>query len=97
MHNNLINKASECVGIFDVAKPLYEGQEPWSSGYGEDSCSEGHGFESQHFKLAGHFSQFILLKNVCLKRRKNEKEAGDGPSLKKTNLEFSPSVPGKCL
>ena len=51
--------------------------EHWSSG------SEGQVFESQHFKLAGHFSQFILLKNVCLKRRKNEKEAGDGPSLKK--------------
>ena len=64
MHNNLINKASECVGIFDVAKPLYEGQEPWSSGYGGDSCSEGHGFESQYRILDGHLITYIVVKIV---------------------------------
>ena len=36
-----------------LAKLLWE---PWSSGYGDNSCSKGHGFESQCHILDGHFS-----------------------------------------
>ena len=53
---------------------------------GGDSCSRGRGFKSQHHILYGHFLTFICCKNcnVCLKNAKiNEKEAVDGPFLKK--------------
>ena len=46
---------------------------------GDDSCLKGHGFESQHHMLDGHFFTLICCKNciVCLKGPKiNEKEAG---------------------
>ena len=49
---------------------------------GRDSRSKGHGFESRHRILDGHFFKYICCKNcyVCLKRPKiNEKEAGVGP------------------
>ena len=50
---------------------------------GRDSRSEGHGFESPHRILDGHFFTYICCKNcndVCLKRPKiNKKEAGVGP------------------
>ena len=49
---------------------------------GRDSRSEGHGFESQHCILDGHFFTYICCKNcnVCLKRPKiNKKEARVGP------------------
>ena len=36
---------------------------------GEGSCSEGHGFESQHRILDGHFSHLFVVENVLLKRR----------------------------
>ena len=29
---------------------------------GENSCSEGHGFESQHHILDGHFFTFFVVK-----------------------------------
>ena len=67
------------------------GQEPWSSGYGENSCSRGPGFESQRCILDGYFFTFICCKNciVCLKRPKiNEKEAGVGPFLRNNFLFF---------
>ena len=44
-----------------------------------DSRSKGHGFESRHCILDGHFSHIFDVKNcnVCLKRPKiNKKEAG---------------------
>ena len=53
---------------------------------GGDSCSEGCGFKSQHSILEGHFSHLFVVKIVMfvLKKTKiNEKEAGDGPFLKK--------------
>ena len=54
---------------------------------GRDSRSEGHGFESWHRVLDGHFSAYICCKNcggVCLKRLKiNGKDAGVGPFFKK--------------
>ena len=53
---------------------------------GRDSRSEGHGFESQHCILDGHFFTYNCCKNcnVRLKRPKiNEKEAEVGPFLKK--------------
>ena len=52
---------------------------------GGDSRSEGHGFESRHRILDGHFSHIFVVKicNVCLKRPKiNKKEAGVGPFKK---------------
>ena len=48
---------------------------------GRDSRSIGHGFDSRHRILDGHFFTHICCKNcnVCLKRPKiNEKEAGVG-------------------
>ena len=53
---------------------------------GGDSCPEGHGSESQHHILDGHFSPIFLYKNcnVCLKKMKiNEKEVRIGPFKKK--------------
>ena len=54
---------------------------------GGDSCFVGHGFESQHCKLDGHFFTYICCKNcndVCLNRQKiNEKEARVGPFFSK--------------
>ena len=45
--------------------------------------SEGHGFESQHCKLDGHFVTFICYKNCFFEKAKiNEKEARDGPFKK---------------
>ena len=53
---------------------------------GGDSCSEGHGFESQCRILDGHFFTLICSKIVLMfvsKRPKvNEKEAGYGPFKK---------------
>ena len=50
-----------------------------------ESCSEGHGFESQQNLLDGHFSHWFVVNIVLLfvwKRPKlNEKEAGDGPFI----------------
>ena len=54
--------------------------------FGDDSCSKGHGFESQRHILDRHFFTLICCKIciVCLKRPKiNEKEAEVGPFLKK--------------
>ena len=57
---------------------------------GGDSCYEGHGFESQHRILDGHFSHIVKNCNVCLKRPKiNEKEAGVGPFFFKKNITES--------
>ena len=53
----------------------------------EDFCSRGHGFQSQHRILNGHFYiNFCWSCNFCLKRPKiNENEAWDGPFyIKKT-------------
>ena len=52
---------------------------------GVDSCSKGHGFESQHHILNGHYFTFICCKkcNFCFEKTKiNEEEAEDGPFLK---------------
>ena len=54
------------------------GREPWSSGYGGDSRLRGCGFESKHWKLNGHFSHYIVVKNVNFvhkRSKKNKKEA----------------------
>ena len=64
------------------------GREHWSSGYGDDSCSSGRGFESRSCILDGHLFTTICCKNciVCLKRPKiNKKEAGVGPFKKRSN------------
>ena len=52
---------------------------------GGDSCSKGCGFESQHHILDGHFVTYICCKNCNNfgKDEISEKEAGDGPLLKK--------------
>ena len=49
---------------------------------GNDSCSKGRGFESQHCILDGHFFTLTCCKKciVCLKRPKiNEKRPGLAP------------------
>ena len=61
---------------------------------GGDSCFKGCWFKSQHCILDGHFFTLICCKNrnVCLRRPKiNEKEAGDGPFLKKPICNVSVS------
>ena len=60
------------------------GREPWSSGYGGDSCSEGHGLQSQYCILDGYFKHLFAVNFVCLfeKTKTNEKEAEDGPFKK---------------
>ena len=61
---------------------------------GDGSCSRGHGFESRHHLLDGHFFTFICCKNciVCLEKIKNKwKEAGVGPFLKKWYCKTSDS------
>ena len=48
---------------------------------GGDSCSEGHGFQSQHHILNGIFFTYICCKNcndVCLKRPKIDDKRGRG-------------------
>ena len=53
---------------------------------GDNSCSRGCGFESQHCILDGQFFTLICCENciICLKRPKiNEKEAWVGPFFKK--------------
>ena len=45
---------------------------------GDDSFFKGHGFESQHGKLDGHFSHWFVVIIV-------EKEAGDGPFKKRNH------------
>ena len=47
---------------------------------GEGSCSEGHGFESWHHILDGHFLQTFAVKiKMFIWKGKNKlKEAGDG-------------------
>ena len=52
---------------------------------GGDSFSKGRGFESQHCILNGHFSHLFVAGIVMFvyKMKINEKEAEDGPFLKK--------------
>ena len=53
---------------------------------GDDSCSRGRGFESQHRKLDEHFFTLICCNIciVCMKRPQiNEKEAGLAQFFKK--------------
>ena len=50
---------------------------------GGDSCSKGCEFESQHCILDGHFFTFICCENFFENTKINEKEAEDGPFLRK--------------
>ena len=47
---------------------------------GRDLHSEGHGFESRHRILDGHFFTYICCKNciVCLKKTENKRKRGRG-------------------
>ena len=40
---------------------------------GGSSCSEGHGFESQHCILDGHFSHIFVVKTVMMFVCKDQK------------------------
>ena len=62
---------------------------------GRVSRSKGHGFESWHHILDGHFFTYICCKNcnICLKRPKiNEKEAEVGPLNKKKNCLINRNI-----
>ena len=74
--------------IFNVLINKYDiGREPCSSGYGM-RCTEGHGFESLHCILDGHFSHIFVVKIVMFEKTKfNEKEAEDG-LFKKPSLTY---------
>ena len=56
---------------------------------GGDSCAEGHGFESWHSILDGHFFTFFVVQNcnVCLNRPKINNKRGRGRPIffKKTH------------
>ena len=57
-----------------------------------DSCSEGHGFESQHRILDGHFFTYICCKNcnyVFLKRPKINDKRGRGWPIFLKNVTMS--------
>ena len=86
----LLNHA--IVIIFFLQANIYrcEGRSPGLVVMGGDSRSKGHGFESRHHILDGHFSHWFVVKIVLFvwKRPKiNEKEAGFGP-FKKNHLSM---------
>ena len=53
---------------------LATGREPWSSGYGRDSCSKVCGFKTQHRILDRHL---FVVKCLLKKTEINEKGAGE--------------------
>ena len=78
---------------------LLKGRSPCLVVMGGDSCSEGRGFESQHYILDGNFLTFICCQtcNACLKRRKKQKEAMDGPFFKKIKILIAELFPKMVL
>ena len=44
-----------------IGKDILLGRSPGLVVMGGDSCSKGHGFESRHQILDGHFSQILVL------------------------------------
>ena len=71
------------------------GGSPGLVAMGDDTCSRGCGFKSQHQVLDGYFFTLICCKNciVCLfeKTENKQKEAGYGP-FKKTILPLFTSI-----
>ena len=67
------------------------GWEPWSCVIGGESCSEGHGFESQYCILDGYFFTFICSKNsiACLKRQNQKKKRPGMAYFLKNNQDGS--------
>ena len=49
------------------------GRSPGLVVMGADSCSEGHGFESQHCILDGHFSHIFVVKIVMFVKKEENK------------------------
>ena len=68
-----------------VQRKIVRGGSPGLVVMGGDSCSRGHGFESQHHILDGLFSHFFVIKIEMFvwKDENKQKEARDGPLLKK--------------
>ena len=62
---------------------------------GGDSYSEGRGFDSLHCILDEHFSQIFVVVIVMLfeKTKINEKDAGDGPFIKKLTAGKNKTCP----
>ena len=70
MDSNLGPLASPNCATVGGKKNCWMGGSPCLVTMGEDSCSKGCGFKSQHHLLNGHFSTLICCTNVnvCLKR-----------------------------
>ena len=60
-----INKKEAGVGRFKKER-FHMGGSPGLVVMGDDSCSRGHGFESQHQILDGHFSHLFVVKIVLI-------------------------------
>ena len=52
--------------IDNGSKNFYKGGSPGLVVMGGNSHSKGHGFESQHRILDGHFSHIFVVKNVMM-------------------------------
>ena len=63
---------------------------------GDNSCSKGRGFESQHHILDGHYFALICCKIVCLKRPKINKKKPGLANLKKNRVTPSSSMITNC-
>ena len=60
-------------------------------------CSKGHGFESQHHILYGHFSHIGICCKNCLFEKTKIKEKRRGWPIKKLNKNFKRVVPKQCV
>ena len=75
-----------------TGRNISEGGRPVLVVMGVDSCSKGHGFESQHRILDGHFSHIFVVKivnDVCWKWPKINDKRGLAHFIQKDCLIFS--------
>ena len=93
IHGMLGDRITSCVAV-PTQKISRLGGSPGLVVMGGYSCSEGHGFKSQHRMLDGHFSNWFVDKIVmfvCTADENKQKEAGDGPFKKCTTVRNSHS------
>ena len=56
----------------------HTGRSPGLVFTGGDTCSEGHGFESQHLVLDGHYFAYICCKHCIVLKEENRRKRGRG-------------------